>query len=186
MENILYNKRRDEPLYFERSISDYYHFCDCLKTKLSFDMSKVQPVLLCLGTDRMTGDCLGPLVGHKFRHFHFYKKNIFGSLEQPVHALNLSYALTQIRLSFSNPYIIVIDAALGLPGHIGNITLSSQPLLPGEGVSKHLPPVGDLSITGIVNSCHGNGNLLLQNTRLHLVNEMADFIYAGLVSSLSF
>ena len=149
---------------------------------MSEQSREVTPVFLCIGTDRMTGDCLGPLVGYKLCQHSKDKSCIFGTLEQPVHALNLTYALTRIRLRFTDPFVIVVDAALGLPGHIGNITLSSGSLLPGEGMNKTLPAVGDISITGIVNSCHGNASLLLQNTRLHLVNQMADFICAGLAS----
>ena len=186
MENTLYKKHSAPTLYFERNLKDYYHFCEALKEKLSCITDEFHPVFLCIGTDRMTGDCLGPLVGHKLKKYYPREHHIFGTLEQPVHALNLNYTLTRIRLRFANPFVIVIDAALGLPGHIGRVTLSSSALLPGEGINKNLPPVGDLSITGIVNSCHGNANLLLQNTILHLVNELADFIYTGLISCFSF
>ena len=182
MENILYERQAETALYFERNLNDYYHFCEALENKISGCDREIQPVFLCIGTDRMTGDCLGPLVGYKLQQHFGEKDSIFGTLERPVHALNLNYALTRIRLRFSDPFIIVVDAALGLPGHIGNITLASGSLLPGEGMNKSLPAVGDLSITGIVNSCHGNASLLLQNTRLHLVNQMADFICAGLIS----
>jgi len=186
MKNILYEEHRIQALHFKRDLNDYYNFCKTLNMHRSSLPDIKQPVFLCIGTDRMTGDCLGPLVGYKLQKHLPNHNHIFGTLEQPVHALNLNYALTKIQLRFSDPYIIVIDAALGLPGHIGNITLSSGALVPGEGINKKLPPVGDLAITGIVNSCHGNTNLLLQNTRLHLVNELADFIYTGLISCFSF
>lgn len=183
MENILYKDQARPTLYFERNLKDYYAFCKSLKEKTSLIEDRCQPVFLCIGTDRMTGDCLGPLVGYKLSK-HFADRNcILGTLEHPVHALNLDYALTKIRLHFSDPFVIVIDASLGLPGRIGNVTLSSGALLPGEGMKKKLPPVGDLSITGIVNSCYGDASLLLQNTRLHLVNELADYIVAGLINS---
>ena len=184
MKNILYKKNNSSILYFERNIKDYFHFCETLKHHFSNQGHCMQPVFLCIGTDRMTGDCLGPLVGEKLQKSYPNHNCIFGTLEHPVHALNLQYVITKIRLQFANPFIVVIDAALGLPGHIGNITLSSGALLPGEGLHKNLPPIGDLSITGIVNSCHGNANLLLQNTRLHLVNQLADFISSGLINCL--
>ena len=182
MENILYKQEEQPILYFERNLTDYLTFCKELKSRANVIKDASEPVFLCIGTDRMTGDCLGPLVGHKLKQQYSFTDHIFGTLEHPVHALNLTYALTQIRLRFSDPFLIVIDAALGLPGHIGSITLSSGSLLPGEGMKKNLPAVGDLSITGIVNSCHGNASLLLQNTRLNLVNELADFIVTGLLS----
>lgn len=182
MKNILYKKINSSVLYFERNIKDYFHFCEALKNHFQDQSKLLQPVFLCIGTDRITGDCLGPLVGEKLQKYYQDSPCIFGTLEHPVHALNLQYVITKIRLQFTNPFIIVTDAALGLPGHIGNITLSPGPLFPGEGMQKNLSPVGDLAITGIVNSCHGNASLLLQNTRLHLVNQLADFIASGLIS----
>ena len=50
-------------------------------------------IFLCIGTDRCTGDSLGPLVGYRLKHISslFKKKNIFfyGSLESPVHSINI-------------------------------------------------------------------------------------------------
>ncbi len=45
--------------------------------------------LLCIGTDRGTGDCLGPYVGHRLSSFCFPGIYVYGTLVQPVHALNL-------------------------------------------------------------------------------------------------
>ena len=51
---------------------------------------------------------------------------------------------------------------------------------PHPGVSKKLPAVGDLCITGIVNLSGFGGQMLLQTTRLSLVLELASFIAGGL------
>ena len=108
-----------------------------------------QVVVLCVGTDRATGDCLGPLVGHQLMTSSYYK--VFGTLSQPVHAGNLTQTMTEIYRSFREPFVIAIDACLGSADHVGYVTVSSMPLFPGQGVDKELPPVGDISITGIVN-----------------------------------
>ena len=53
-------------------------------------------VLVCIGSDRATGDCLGPIVGHKLARFCSTHKNslhLFGTLEQPIHAKNLEATL---------------------------------------------------------------------------------------------
>lgn len=183
MDNILYKNKFTKAQYYKRTLSDYYNFCHSLIKTVSAITSRRSPVFLCIGTDRMTGDCLGPLVGHKLKRHCGSSLPLFGTLEHPVHALNLEYTLSLIRHQYDDPFLIAIDAALGLPGHIGRIGLSHEALNPGEGLRKELPPVGDLSITGIVASCHGDTSLLLQNTRLHLVNELADFIVSGLISS---
>ncbi len=51
-----------------------------------------QLVILCIGTDRSTGDSLGPLVGYKLEpYITSYKEvHLLGTLDKPVHAKNLS------------------------------------------------------------------------------------------------
>jgi len=58
-------------------------------------------VLLCIGTDRSTGDSLGPLVGSKLKSFKQNFYHIYGTLDKPVHASNLSETITEIRKKIS-------------------------------------------------------------------------------------
>ncbi len=185
MDNIIYKNHSEKARYYKPTLEDYYKFRKSLVHTASQMKPQDTPVFLCIGTDRMTGDCLGPLVGHKLSKHLGSSFPLYGTLKHPVHALNLKDMLTRIHLQYTSPFLIAVDAALGLPRHIGHITISHASLIPGEGLKKDLPPVGDLSITGIVASCYGNTSLLLQNTRLHLVNELADFIADGLLSSFS-
>ena len=46
-------------------------------------------ILVCIGTDRSTGDALGPLVGTKLEQVGIKNFQVFGTLDEPVHALNL-------------------------------------------------------------------------------------------------
>ncbi|NSJ87437.1 DUF1256 domain-containing protein [Blautia hansenii] len=48
-------------------------------------------VILCIGSDRITGDSLGPLVGHSLSRFSLPHARVYGTLDRPVHALNLSH-----------------------------------------------------------------------------------------------
>lgn len=141
---------------------------------------KKQIVLLCIGTDRATGDCLGPIVGYKLSKRYNNKIHIYGTLNQPVHAQNLSKTVEKIYIKHPDALIIAIDASLGSRHHIGYITLGEGPLLPGAGVNKKLPPVGDIFITGIVNFSGVLDNMLLQTTRLNIVMVLADFICNGI------
>jgi putative sporulation protein YyaC len=137
-------------------------------------------VLLCIGTDRSTGDCLGPLVGSKLI---LEKQNIFhiyGTLEHPVHASNLEETMTKICQDIENPIIIAIDACLGNINNVGWINIGTGSLKPGAGVKKSLPCVGEIHITGIVNVGGFMEYLVLQNTRLNLVMQMANLIADGL------
>lgn len=137
-------------------------------------------VILCIGTDRATGDSLGPLIGYKLKNITYPNVFVYGTLENPVHAKNLKDAMNKINQKHINPLIIAIDACLGKIEHIGYITLGEGSIKPGAGVQKDLPPVGDLFITGIVNFSGFMDMLILQNTRLSIVMKMADIISSGI------
>jgi putative sporulation protein YyaC len=142
-------------------------------------------IILCIGTDRSTGDCLGPLVGDKLSKIRLQQKiSVFGTLREPVHAKNIISYTEKIRNTFKHPYIIAIDASLGKNENIGKINLFTGPIFPGSGVNKNLTPIGDVSITGIVNISGFMEYIILQNTRLSLVMQMADIISIALYISL--
>lgn len=140
-------------------------------------------VFLCIGSDRATGDCLGPITGHILMRA---KKNlpVFGTLSSPVHAQNLSSTIDFIYSTIPDPYIIAIDASLGVRQHIGHVTSGPGPLSPGIGVNKKLPCVGDAFITGIVNSSNSNSHLTLQTTKLSTVVDLAEFIAHGILKAI--
>lgn len=149
-------------------------------------------VFFCVGSDRATGDCLGPLVGNMLlQRFCSVKKNphflprIYGTLQNPVHALNLEKTLEHIQNTYMSPYVVAIDASLGIAEHVGYITYAATPLYPGIGVEKKLPQVGDSSITGIVNRSGLNGHVTLQTTHLSDVLDIAFFIASGILNAYS-
>lgn len=137
-------------------------------------------VFLCIGTDRSTGDSLGPLVGDKLKFLVRNKIFLYGNLEHPIHAKNLRETIQEINSQFSDPFIVAIDACLGNIQNIGKIFVEKKPLTPGAAMNKDLPPVGDLSITGIVNMSGALEFMVLQNTRLHTVMLLADVISKGI------
>lgn len=140
-------------------------------------------IVLCIGTDRSTGDALGPLTGSRLRSLHLHP-HVFGTLDDPVHATNLAEMLHYIQQSFTKPFVIAVDACLGRMENVGYVSLGRGPLKPGAAVNKELPPVGDAYITGIVNVGGFMEHLVLQSTRLNLVVKMADTIAHGLAYSL--
>ncbi|MFS1510953.1 spore protease YyaC [Chengkuizengella sp. SCS-71B] len=143
---------------------------------LSTEVSDRKIIVLCIGSDRSTGDSLGPLVGYHLSHFKDCTFDIFGTLEEPVHAVNLNDKLAEINKNYHNPFIIAVDACLGKLTSVGHIQVGSGPLKPGAGVNKSLPSVGNIHVTGIVNVSGFMEYFVLQNTRLNLVVEMSKII----------
>ena len=137
-------------------------------------------VIVCIGTDRSTGDSLGPLVGDKLKSVSFSNVKVLGTLEDPVHAKNLNNIINSIFDQCKKPYLIAIDACLGRADRVGYISIGKGPLRPGAGVNKKLPELGNMHIKGIVNVGGFMEYLVLQNTRLNLVMRMSEIISSGI------
>ncbi len=137
-------------------------------------------VVVCVGTDRSTGDALGPLTGHRLRMLLPLGDPVFGTLEDPVHAGNLPERMAEINRLFPAHAVVAVDACLGSLENVGTICVAEGALKPGAGVNKVLPPVGDLHVTGVVNVGGFMEYFVLQNTRLHLVMKMSAVIAEAL------
>lgn len=143
-------------------------------------------VYICIGTDRATGDCLGPMVGTRLQSTSIHA-HVYGTLEQPVHAANLLQFTQRIADQYGNPLTVAIDASLGNSNRIGFIKVKSGGLKPGTALNKNLPEVGDFHISGVVNVGGYLEQMVLQNTRLFLVYRMAEIIARSiLVAHLNF
>ncbi|MDO4340460.1 MAG: spore protease YyaC [Eubacteriales bacterium] len=141
-------------------------------------------VFLCIGSDRMTGDCLGPYIGRQLTRCNPRGASVYGTLDSPVHALNLEEYSSLIRFRHPDALVIAIDACLGQKKHLGYVTIGNGALYPGAGVRKELPPVGDIHITGIVNISGILEQLTLQTTRLSTVISLGDTITRGILNLL--
>ncbi|WP_061310475.1 spore protease YyaC [Clostridium botulinum] len=158
-----------EKTHYMESLS-YYKIANTLKNYLNKDT-----IIICIGTDRCIGDCLGPLVGTILRYKNIPLK-LYGTLDEPIHALNIEKTIKNIKNSYPNSSIIGIDACLGDKDNIGQIQVRNFPIQPGKGVGKTLPKVGDCSIVGIVDSNENCHIFTSANTRLSLILNIAKVI----------
>ena len=140
--------------------------------------------VLCIGTDRLLGDALGPLVGTLLRDSPEFRElgvPVLGTLNEPVHAVNLRELLLHDRRAKPadrRSLVIAVDSCLGGPEKIGAVYVEPGSLVPGEGLANPLPPVGDLAIRGIL---YAGTSLEFRGVfiRLALVYDMARAIAGG-------
>ncbi|CAJ1002218.1 spore protease YyaC [Brevibacillus aydinogluensis] len=139
-------------------------------------------VFLCVGSDRSIGDALGPLVGTMLKE-NGIAYQVYGTLEEPVHAFNLEHTLKTIQRQFRQPFIISIDAGLGEREQVGAVLLKEGPLLPGRALQKVLPAVGDYHLTGVVNYLDPlPAAQFLNDTRLFTVMKLARTIVQAITN----
>lgn len=180
-----FNIQRREDISYYNTQSEYeadqfaLHLDRLIRQEMA-ETGKGGVMFLCIGTDRSTGDSLGPLIGHKLRDRHLGGAAVIGTLDKPVHAMNLDLYARYIRLHYPDYVVVAIDASVGSPDHVGYATLGRGALQPGLGVSKELEAVGDISITGIVGGAGSRDPVMLQSVRLSIVMKMADYICEGI------
>jgi putative sporulation protein YyaC len=136
--------------------------------------------LVCVGTDRSTGDALGPLVGTLLEQSPIPGLTILGSLRSPVHAGNLADLVPTMAKAAERGPVLAVDACLGNYQSVGSVLVQRGPLRPGAGVRKELPPIGEVAVMATVNVGGFMEYVVLQNTRLSLVYDLAVLI-AGAV-----
>lgn len=140
---------------------------------------KQEILFLCIGTDRSTGDALGPLAGSQLAGLETAtgrRVRVRGTLEAPVHASNLHEVVRDLQEAPERPFVVAVDACLGRAENVGCLTVRPGPLLPGTGVNKTLPAVGDVQLLGVVNVGGFMEYFVLQNTRLSAVMRMVQVV----------
>ncbi|HBE80334.1 MAG TPA: spore protease YyaC [Firmicutes bacterium] len=137
--------------------------------------------IICIGTDRLTGDSLGPLVGNLLQKASI---DVMGTLKNPVTAIDIEKVLEENN-GFKDYCVLAIDACLGRSENVGEVKLREGSFSPGSGVGKDLPPVGDFNIIGIVNIGGFMEYMMLQNTRLNLVYEQAELISGAIQTAIT-
>lgn len=173
-----------EKLYFSAdNLSSSHQLGSALaELLLHLDPQLTRPrIIACIGTDRSTGDSLGPLVGTQLHPLGAPYYTVYGTLDDPIHATNLTEKKQSIEAMHPDGLIIAVDASLGRTDQVGHVSIALGGLKPGAGVNKDLPVIGHLHITGIVNVGGFMEFMVLQNTRLASVMRLADRISRGLM-----
>ena len=139
-------------------------------------------VYACIGTDRSTGDSLGPLVGTLLMDAGI--PNVYGHLGSLLHAGEIEGMAPRIKAAAKTAGLplLAIDAALGGYDSVGKVRLCDGPVRPGAGVRKDLPPIGDYHLVGTVNVGGFMEYVVLQNTPLGRVYGMAQEIVQEIVA----
>lgn len=149
-------------------------------------------VFLCVGSDKITGDAFGPLVGNRLEKLfkNFYNNvRIVGTLERPVSGTNLEQKVKKIYETYENPCIIAVDAALSKKEDIGKLVVSNEKMKFGRGTNKKMIEIGDISIKGIVARDYKmpsyNFNQL-QTTSLNIVINLANIASEGIYNVIKY
>lgn len=130
-------------------------------------------VYLCIGSDKLVFDCLGPIVGSLLKRDARFNGYVYGTVEEPVTALQVEEAIRFIRRFHFGAEVTVVDSAVGRREEVGKIKTFNSGLHPALGVDKNMPVIGDKSIMGVITTKEKVKDLRSCNVKLKEVYEMA-------------
>jgi len=141
--------------------------------------------IVCIGTNRNSLDSLGPAVGSRLleRLQGHPRIRVYGTLDKPIHALNIHRQLESIARAHPDAYMIAVDACIGQFFKIGTLQFVEEPLVPGLGLEKELPPVGHVHFKGVVNNHSALNPKVMEHGSLTFVHEMAAVLSRILVKA---
>jgi putative sporulation protein YyaC len=166
----------------------YNVFVNELKKKIDNRNKKI--VFLCIGTNKVTGDSFGPLVGTKLQKLLRYNKkiSILGNIDKPINALNIEDKLLYVNKKYTDKYVIVVDSAVSEIELIGEIFVTKNKMVLGKGINRKISEIGDISIKCSVckDEYSGIENFKsLKNVPKEFIKNLADIVSIGIYEVIS-
>ena len=156
------------------------------KNVLSSEMKKIiadSPVYMCIGTEKVFSDSLGPRVGSLLNERMTKPLFVYGMNDRNITAENLLNSYNFIKAMHPDNQIVVIDAGVGSTEQLGGVQLSRGGIVPGAATNKNLPSVGDIGIVGIVAERGMSDFYTLNSSKDRLVSAVAQFIADAIIQA---
>lgn len=166
--------------------------CDFYNILNDSNLNYTNLILVCIGTDKMTGDLFGPLVGNKIKDLNnekYLKMIVYGDLENQVIFSNANQVINKIKYKYEKPCIIAIDSALSKKENIGKIIVKKGGVSYGHALKKKSNEIGDVTVKAIVgiNYNHVYKNFKsLENVPLNLIVKLANIVANGITEVVNF
>ena len=136
-------------------------------------MKDFLPVVICVGTVRVSGDSLGPIVGDILSKRLDGRAYVYGTTQMPVNGVNLEEWLLAIDCLHKGSIVIAVDAAVGAVQDVGKIRVLFGGVKAGGALNKNLPKVGHIGVTGIVAARQSDNLRALMDVPQDLVAELS-------------
>ena len=117
-------------------------------------------IVICIGSSKISGDSIGPLVGSILTKSNFCLP-VYGTSEDPIHSINLEKKISSIRKKHKHCRILAIDASITKnKNNVGDILCNIGGVSPGAGVERKFKrkfrKIGHVRILGITESYDEN------------------------------
>ena len=139
--------------------------------------------VLCVGTNEIIGDSIGPIIGSGIKHLENEHLQIWGTMQENFDFSNAKVILDSIYNKWENPYIITIDAALSDKKKIGEIVVNKGFIKIGKALNKSICFYSNANINCVVgeNRKTENDNLKeLKTVESERVLKLSQIVCSGM------
>ena len=135
-------------------------------------------IFVCIGTNKLLADSLGPRIGEKLEYNLKKYSNIkvYGTMKSPVHLKNAE-VLSRKLGDINNKQIILIDSAFGKEEHIGKSFVNLGGIKIGNAYGSGFYFPANLNIKTVI----GTKNYL-PNWNIKEINELAENVVANVIA----
>ncbi|NCA66961.1 MAG: spore protease YyaC, partial [Clostridia bacterium] len=133
-------------------------------------------VIICIGSDKISGDALGPVVGGLLRNKYKLPCPVYGTEQYPVNGVNLPDYRNMLDSFHVSSSVVAVDAAVGEAHEIGRVKIRSGGIKAGGALNSPHKMLGDIGILGVVAEKCDNVLGALLETPFALIEEMAERI----------
>jgi len=141
------------------------------------------PIVLCLGSDRVLQDCLGPMIGSTLVE-QGYPSYVYGTLDAPICCQNLEYAYQFIKATHPYKKLLVVDASSTKDQErLGKIVLA-QDYKPLNPKLQDIELSANWFLFGVC-SMYNNTFPQMAGTRLAIIQKLAETMSTALISAVA-
>ena len=149
-------------------------------------------IFLCIGTDRVTGDCFGPIAGsilmNKQNNYKIPNMEVIGCLEDNISFEKAEEKIKEQISKYKKPLIVSIDAALSNKNNVEKIFVQNYGIELGKSLEKDKKVFGDISIQAVVGKnmkCKQENFRILQNIPLSKVMKLSNLVANGIIEVMN-
>ena len=131
----------------------YYKFVEKLEQKIKesyIDEAYSNLIFLCIGTNKVVGDSIGPIVGNSLKCMENDFVQIYGTIENTLNFRNAKEIIERLQVDSMNPFFVTIDAALSSRKRVGEIILNKGYIKIGKALEKSICFYSNINIKCIV------------------------------------
>ncbi len=157
-------------------------------------------IFLCIGTSKIMGDSIGPIVGTNLKKdlkkYLKFKRNlniennnikIIGDMSNNFSYNNIEDNIKIIKNTSKNNFIIVIDSALSSENNIGKIFVHNRGMKYAEALKRNNEIIGDMSIKAVVGKNTQNrfkNFTILKNISSQRIITMSNIVSKGIIDAM--